>query len=119
VSATATALTRRRRSTGSPQTTITTGADGKPVFAWSFDQAAIDAAAAADGWYALLTNLGDDVDAAEVLHQYKDQPAVERRYSDIKGPLAVAPIFLQQNRRITTMIAVICLPLPLLCTIER
>ena len=30
---------------------------GKPVLAWHFDQDAIDAEAAADGWYALLTNL--------------------------------------------------------------
>jgi hypothetical protein len=40
----------RRRITGYLQTSITTGADGKPVFAWSFDQTAI-AAAAADGRY--------------------------------------------------------------------
>ena len=119
VTAKAAEITRRRRITGYLQTTITTSADGKPVFAWSFDQAAIDAESAADGWYALLTNLGDDVDAAEVLHQYKDQPAVERRYSDIKGPLAVAPIFLQHNRRITALITVICLALLIFCLIER
>ncbi len=94
-------------------------ADGKPVFAWSFDQAAIDAEAAADGWYALLTNLDPDIDPAEVLHRYKAQPAVERRYSDIKGPLAVAPIFLQHNRRITALITVICLALLIFCLIER
>ena len=119
VTAKATEITRRRRITGYLQTTITTGADGKPVFAWSFDQAAIDADAAADGWYALLTNLDPDIDPAEVLHRYKDQPAVERRYSDIKGPLAVAPIFLQHNRRITALITVICLALLVFCLIER
>src|SRR6266508_2793579 len=75
VTAKAAEITRRRRITGYPQTTITTGADGKPVFAWSFDQAAIDAEAAADGWYALLTNLDPDIDPAEVLHRYKAQPA--------------------------------------------
>src|SRR6266542_1665161 len=47
------------------------------------------------------------------------QPAVERRYSDIKGPLAVAPIFLQHNRRITALITVICLALLIFCLIER
>jgi hypothetical protein len=93
--------------------------DGKPVFAWSFDQAAIDAEAAADGWYALLTNLAADIDAGEVLHRYKGQPAVERRYGTIKGPLAVAPIFLQNNRRITALITVICLALLIFCLIER
>ena len=33
------------------------GTPGKPALSWHFDQAAIDAEAAADGWYALLTNL--------------------------------------------------------------
>jgi hypothetical protein len=30
---------------------------GKPTLTWAFDQQAIDAEAAADGWHALLTNL--------------------------------------------------------------
>ena len=34
-----------------------TGPDGRPTLDWHFDQAAIDAEAATDGWYALLTNL--------------------------------------------------------------
>ena len=119
VTAKATAIIRRRRITGYLHTTITTSQDGKPVFTWSFDQTAIDEQAATDGWYALLTNLGEDVDAAEVLHRYKDQPTVERRYGTIKGPLAVAPIFLQNNRRITALITVICLALLIFCLIER
>jgi transposase len=86
---------------------------------WSFDQAAIDAEAAGDGWYVLLTNLDATIDAAELLHRYKDQPTVERRYGDLKGPLAVAPIFLQHNRRIAALITVICLALLIFCLIER
>jgi hypothetical protein len=119
VTAKAAEITRRRRVTGYPQTSITTGPDGKPVFSWSYDQTAIDADAAADGWYALLTNLPADIDAGEVLHRYKEQPTVERRYSTIKGPLAVAPIFLQNNRRIAALITVICLALLIFCLIER
>jgi len=119
VTAKAAEITRRRRITGYLQVTVTTNTDGKPEFTWSFDQAAIDAEAATDGWYALLTNLGPDIDAAEVLHRYKAQPAVERRYATIKGPLAVAPIFLQTNRRITALITVICLALLIFCLIER
>ena len=38
---------------------------GKPTLAWRFDQDAIDAEAATDGWYALLTNLdAGEADAA-------------------------------------------------------
>jgi transposase len=119
VTAKATAIARRRRVGAYLHTTITTGDAGKPTFAWSFDQAAIDAEAAADGWYALLTNLPADADATEVFLRYKDQPIVERRYGEFKGPLAVAPIFLRNNRRITALITVICLALLIFCLIER
>lgn len=119
VAAKAAAITRHRRVSAYLTTSITTTPEGTPVFAWSFDQAALDTEAATDGWYALLTNLGPDIDAAEVLHRYKDQPVVERRYGDIKGPLAIAPIFLQHNRRITALITVICLALLIFCLIER
>lgn len=112
-------IARRRRVTAYLRTSITTTPEGRPVFAWSFDQAAIDAEAAADGWYALLTNLGPDTDAAEVLYRYKDQPVVERRYGDLKGPLAVAPVFLRHNQRITALVTVICLALLIFCLIER
>jgi transposase len=119
VAAKAAEITRRRRITGHLQTTITTDTAGKPVFAWAFDQAAIDAEAATDGWYALLTNLTPDIDAAAVLERYKGQPTVERRYGTVKGPLAVTPMFLQNNRRITALITVICLALLIFCLIER
>jgi Domain of unknown function (DUF4277) len=119
VAAKAATIARHRRVSAYLTTSITTTPEGKPVFAWSFDQAALDAEAATDGWYALLTNLGPEVDATEVFYRYKDQPVVERRYSDIKGPLAIAPIFLQHNRRITALITVICLALLIFCLIER
>ena len=47
------------------------------------------------------------------------QEAVERRYSAFKGPLAVAAIYLKNNRRITAMITVVCLALLIFSLIER
>lgn len=102
-----------RSQTGTDPTT------GKPTLTWSFDQTSIDAEAATDGWYALLTNLPDNTDAAQVLIGYKGQEVVERRYSAFKGPLAVAPMFLKTNRRIAALITVICLALLIFCLIER
>jgi transposase len=121
VTARAAEITRKRRVSPYLVTTVTDDpATGKPVFGWHFDQRAIDAEAATDGWYALLSNLDpDDADPAEILRRYKNQPAVERRYSTVKGPLAVAPMFLQHNRRITALITVICLALLIFCLIER
>jgi transposase len=93
---------------------------GKPTLTWNFDQQAIDAEAATDGWYALLTNLDrGHADATRVLILYKGQEAVERRYSAFKGPLAVAALFLKSNRRIAALVTVICLALLIFCLVER
>jgi transposase len=116
------AVIRRDRRVGAYLRTATgTGpGTGKPTLTWSFDQAAIDAEAATDGWYALLTNLDPgQADAAQILILYKGQEAVERRYSAFKGPLAVAALFLKNNRRIAALVTVICLALLIFCLIER
>jgi transposase len=102
------------------RTTISTDHNGRPTLGWHFDQAAIDAETATDGWYALLTNLPAKVNAAQVLARYKNQPGIsERRHHDLKGPLAVAPMFLHTNRRITALIGVICLALLIYGLVER
>ena len=112
---------KTRRVAGYLRTTIGTDVGtGKPTLDWYFDQSVIDAEAATDGWYALLTNLDPaDADAVQVLLHYKGQEAVERRYSTFKGPLAVAAIYLKNNRRITAMITVLCLALLIFSLIER
>jgi hypothetical protein len=120
VSARIAAIARDRRVGAYLRTDVGTDPDtGKPTLTWSFDQAALDGEAATDGWYALLTNLDDSTDAAEVLRRYKGQEAVERRYGVFKGPLAVAPMFLHNNRRIAALITVICLALLIFCLVER
>ena len=114
------AITTKRRAGAFLRTAITCDADGKPVLSWHFDQAAIDASAAADGWYALLTNLAPgQASPGEVFRRYKGQHVVERRYGEFKGPLAVAPLFLKTNRRIAALITVICLALLIFCLVER
>ena len=114
------AIAAQRRVGRYLRTAITAGPAGGPVLAWHFDQDAIDAEAAADGWYALLTNLTSaQAGPAEVFRRCKGQHVVERRYGEFKGPLAVAPIFLELNRRITALITVICLALLIFCLAER
>ena len=100
--------------------TVGTDASGTPTLDWHFDQDALDHEAATDGWYCLLTNLDPaDADAGEVLVRYKGQEVVERRFGGFKGPLAVAPIFLKNNRRIEALLSVICLALLIFCLVER
>ena len=114
------AIAARRRAGKYLRTAITAGPAGKPILAWRFDQDAIDADAAADGWYALLTNLEPGQAGPEqVFRRYKGQHVIERRYGEFKGPLAVAPLFLKTNRRITALITVICLALLIFCLAER
>jgi transposase len=116
-----TVIARTRRVGDYLRTTVGTDHKGRPTLDWRYDQQAIDAEAATDGWYALLTNLDTQAaSAADVLTRYKNQPSTaERRYHDFKGPLAVAPIFLHTNRRIAALIGVICLALLIYCLIER
>jgi transposase len=120
VAARAKTIATKRRVGAYLRTAITCDATGKPALTWHFDQAAIDAEAAADGWYALLTNLApDQASPAEVFVRYKGQHIVERRYGEFKGPLAVTPLFLKTSRRIAALITVICLALLIFCLIER
>jgi len=114
------AIARDRRVKAHLVFTVDVDPDGRPTLDWHFDQQTLAAEAALDGWYALLTNLdAGDADAGEVLRRYKGQEVVERRYSDFKGPLAVAPMFLKNNRRIEALVAVICLALLIFCLVER
>ncbi len=100
--------------------TVGVDGSGKPTLEWHFDPAALDHETATDGWYCLLTNLDPtEADAGEVLVRYKGQEVVERRYGNFKGPIAVAPIFLKNNRRIEALLTVICLALLIFCLVER
>ena len=114
-------ITRDRRVGAYLHTTVTTDpATNKPLLDWHFDPDAIAAEAAADGWYALLTNQPPtEADPADILRAYKGQEAVERRYQGLKGPLAVAPMFLRNNKRMTALISIICLALLIYCLVER
>lgn len=120
VQARLTVIANKRRVGDYLQATVSTDTDARPTLDWHFDQAALDHETATDGWYCLLTNLDPtDADAGEILTRYKGQEVVERRYGNFKGPLAVAPIFLKNNRRIEALLSVICLALLIFCLIER
>jgi transposase len=113
-------IAKSRRVASCLRTEIGHNDAGKPTLTWHFDQDVLDAEAAADGWYALLTALPtEQTGPDQVLIRYKGQGTVERRYADFKGPLAVAPVFVQHNHRVAALIQVICLALLVFCLIER
>jgi len=96
---------------------------GKPVITWARDTAAITAASALDGLYALAANLPDHpggapLTALDVLEIYKDQWIVEQRHRDLKQTLRVRPVFLHNDDRIQALIAVIGIALLIFGLIE-
>ncbi|MGH8916934.1 MAG: IS1634 family transposase, partial [Actinomycetes bacterium] len=113
-------IAAKRRAGAYLRTAITQDATGKPALTWHFDQTAVAAEVAADGWYALLANPAPSQASPEqVFLRYKGQHVVERRYGEFKGPLAVTPLFLKTNRRIAALITVICLALLIFCLTGR
>ena len=62
---------------------------------------------------------GADPPAAEVLRTYKGQSQVERRFHHLKGPLAVAPMFLKNPERIAGLLCVLVWALMVLALMER
>jgi transposase len=120
IAARAGVIAAKRRVTACLRWSVTTDEHDTPALAWHFDQDVLDAEAAVEGWYAMLTSIpADQAGPAQVLIHYKGQGTVERRYHDFKGPLAVAPVFVQHNRRVAALIQVICLALLVFCLIER
>ena len=57
--------------------------------------------------HALATNIPGNITATRILKIYKDQPLVEIRHREAKGPLKVRPIFLHNDDRITAMLSIV------------
>jgi transposase len=71
-----------------------------------------------DGRYCLVSN-DRHLHTDELFHAYKRQHLIESRFTDLKGPIRVRPVFLHSNRRIAALLAVISLALLLYGLIER
>jgi transposase len=92
--------------------------EGKPSLRFRRNEQAIAEAGRADGIYALATNLPGRLSAGRLLRLYKNQTLVERRHRDLKGPLRVRPIFLQNDERIDALLSIVGLALLLFGLIE-
>jgi hypothetical protein len=87
---------------------------------WGLDAAALERRQALEGVYVLKTNLPARTHSvAEVLRAYKGQSQVERRFHHLKGPLAVAPVFLKNPDRIAGLLCVLVWALMVLALMER
>ena len=71
-----------------------------------------------DGVFPLVTN-DEDLGALEVLHAYKRQPQIERRFEQLKTDYDVAPVFLKDVARIEAFLCVYFLGLLTEALLER
>jgi Domain of unknown function (DUF4277)/Transposase DDE domain len=93
---------------------------GQFHLSWDLDAGALGRRQALEGVYVLKTNLpGRTHPVAEVLRAYKGQSQVERRFHHLKGPLAVAPVFLKNPDRIAGLLGVLVWALMVLALMER
>ena len=72
----------------------------------------------ADGIFPLVTNVAE-FSALELLHAYKRQPAIEKRFSQLKTDFEVAPVFLKEASRIQALLCVYFLALLTESLLER
>jgi transposase len=88
--------------------------------AWAIDAEALQRRQELEGVYVLKTDLPASTrPTAEVLRTYREQAHVERRFHHLKGPLAVAPMFLKDPERIAGLLCILVWALMVLALMER
>jgi transposase len=93
---------------------------GKFSLTWKIDEAALRARKEVEGVYVLKTNLPKkDHPPSRVLSEYKEQIHVERRIRDLKGPLAVTPMYLEKPERMGGLLQILIWSLMVLALMER
>jgi len=85
---------------------------------WTVNEDVVAHDAASDGCFPLITN-DTTLTGAEVLAAYRYQPNLERRNHMLKGPQAVAPVYLQTPHRIEALLLCQFLALLVGALIER
>ncbi len=87
---------------------------------WQVDPKALEEWKQLEGVFVLKTNLRKKVcTLRRVLKKYKEQSQVERRIHHLKGPLAVAPMFLEKPERIAGLLCILVWALMVLALMER
>jgi len=87
---------------------------------WKIDAKALQRRKHVEGVYVLKTNLSSRrCPLAKTLAKYKEQSGVERRIHHLKGPLAVAPMFLKNPERIAGLLCILMWALMIMALMER
>lgn len=93
---------------------------GQLQLQWAIDAKALAEWKLLEGVFVLKTNLSKrSCPLQRVLRKYKEQSQVERRMRHLKGPLAVAPMFLEKPERIAGLLCILVWALMVLALMER
>lgn len=85
---------------------------------YRIDDARVAADATGDGVFPLVTNV-TELSELELLHAYKRQPAIEKRFSQLKTDFEVAPVYLKAVHRIQALLCVYFFALLVEALLER
>ena len=85
---------------------------------YEIDPVRMAAESVTDGLFPLVTNVAE-LSELELLHAYKRQPTIEKRFSQLKTDFAVAPVDLKDVRRIQALLCVYFLALLVEALLER
>lgn len=87
---------------------------------WNISEKAQKEAEQLEGVYVLKTNLAAKTHpTAKALATYKEQTHVERRFGNVKRPLAVAPMFLEKPARMAGLLCILVWALMVMALMER
>jgi transposase len=99
---------------------LTKSRQGRFRLTWKLNAKALQRRQHLEGVYVLKTDLPKSTHpTAKVLGTYKQQSCVERRFHHLKGPLAVAPMFLKNPKRIAGLLCILVWALMALALMER
>lgn len=90
------------------------------VLTWRLERSSLRHKMQLDGVYGLVNNLlPAEYGLEAALMCWKEQKHLEKRFRNLKGPLAVQPVFLSKPRRIVGLIAVLMTALMAFTLLER
>jgi len=72
---------------------------------YEIDHEKLEAAERMDGVFPLVTN-DRTLTELELLHAYKRQPTIEKRFEQMKTDFAIAPVWLKDVKRVDALIGV-------------
>jgi len=84
---------------------------------WGLNEKAEQSAAKIDGIFPLVSNT--QLGGKKILETYKNQPYLEKRFSNLKSVLEVAPVFLKKPQRIEAILFLYFLALMVMALMER